>query len=206
VKAVVARPSFRASLVVGWDNLRVIVSSTIVNKIYLNLGSGLSALRSYAGPYSVVRIQSTACEQKRWAFVLEDLDYGFLVDVGLGHEVCVVDASARCRVPRALAQGVEWITYALSRRWLGRTYEPVVRGCRCGDYFDAAYRQVGGRAIKKLDYVAKLTRPTDVRISHVSFRTDMDGKYDCLGELLRRSQPTVTTSTQACLPEQGAMP
>jgi hypothetical protein len=48
-----------------------------VNQVvnFVNLSSGLVWLEMADGPaeYRLIRIQSTACEQKRWSFILEDL-------------------------------------------------------------------------------------------------------------------------------------
>lgn len=74
--------------------------------IFLNLTNGLEFLNDSQRIGGFVRIQSTACEQKRWWPIILDLDYTFLIHVGLGHAVCVCDASAKKQVPRALYQGI----------------------------------------------------------------------------------------------------
>ena len=67
--------------------------------IYLNLTNGIEALEclkpANLNASNLVRIQSTACEQKRWDFILQDLDYSFLMDIALGENVTVVDYSAK---------------------------------------------------------------------------------------------------------------
>ena len=64
--------------------------------IYLNLTNGIEALEILKpANLRFVRIQSTACEQKRWDFILQDLDYSFLMDIALGENVTVVDYIAK---------------------------------------------------------------------------------------------------------------
>jgi hypothetical protein len=71
---------------------------------FINLSSGIAWLESDSPPASphFIRIRSTACEQKRWSFIIEDLDYAFLMGLASGEPCIVYDASARKAVSRAI--------------------------------------------------------------------------------------------------------
>ena len=137
---------------------------------YINLTNGIEYLPEI-DVHGYIRIQSTACEQKRWWFIINDLDYSFLLQVALGNKVIIYDTSAHKNVSRALFQGVEWVKYVLSKCWLGKEITPVVRGCNCRGYFRDCFR-VSSRdkdlAIKKLKYLKKLIDPQVVDIEIIS--------------------------------------
>src|SRR5574340_1552415 len=63
--------------------------------IYLNLTNGLEALPLFADNYKIICIQSTACEQKRWDYILADLDYNLLFDLALGNNCFIIDYTQR---------------------------------------------------------------------------------------------------------------
>jgi hypothetical protein len=123
-------------------------------KHYLNLTNGIEAGPRLAigEPWGFVRIQSTACEQKRWDFLIQDLDVDLLAHLAAGVRCVVWDFSQRKRVPRSLYHGIEWIRYACERRWFGKSIEATVRGNDCRDYFDRSYRAMDRRTKSKLDY------------------------------------------------------
>ena len=92
---------------------------------YVNLSNGIEAL-PYLQRDSVrfMRLQSTSCEQKHWAEILDGLPDGFLLDVAAGCRVIVHDRSCSNRaggLSRAQWQGIEWVRYALARSGLGAT-------------------------------------------------------------------------------------
>lgn len=134
-------------------------------KIYLNLTNGLEYLKELPSyKWKFVRIQSTKCEQKDWNFIIEDLDYEFLFDVGRGEIVYVFDKSERKEMSRALYQGLEWIKYVLNRRWLGKIIVPKVKDNNVSTYFDIQYNKLSRRAKKKLDYVKKFITSNCINI------------------------------------------
>lgn len=90
---------------------------------YLNLSNGIEAL-GLVPRESVrfMRLQSTSCEQKHWAQILDGLPEGFLLDLAAGHDVVVHDRSCTNRaggLSRAQWQGLEWVRYALARAGWG---------------------------------------------------------------------------------------
>ena len=80
---------------------------------FINLPSGIAWFDSTTPPpdYQFIRIQSTACERKRWSSIIEDLDYAFLMAVASGETCIVYDASARKAVSRAVYQGLPWFKF-----------------------------------------------------------------------------------------------
>lgn len=65
----------------------------------------------------IVRIQSTACEQKRWGAILHEVGGDFLYNLAIGNTCVVHDRSERDRETRACWQGLSWIRYATHRAW-----------------------------------------------------------------------------------------
>lgn len=154
---------------------------------FINLSSGLAWLDLPQGPrdFRLVRIQSTACEQKRWSFIIEDLSYEFLIRAARGDTCRVWDTSARKEVSRAIYQGLPWIRYASERRWLGISRPAFVKGCNAEGYFDQCFRHLSDRAKGKLDYTGKFLATTEVRLESRCVRSGLDGKYGELSSLLQ---------------------
>jgi len=166
---------------------------------FINLTNGIEYLPEIGPIDGFVRIQSTACEQKRWWRIIRDLDYTFLLAVASGIAVTVYDTSQKKNVPRALYQGIEWIRYALSRRWLDSEVIPIVRGCNCQAYFRECYDRFSeerSRGLQKLDYVGKLTAPNALNLQIVSKPTHLDGRYDIYREILVRESRTLDEREQ----------
>lgn len=173
-----------------------------MKRAYINLSSGITRIEEIQNdsryqkgfldglsPVGLVRIQSTWCEQKRWDKILQDLDYGFLLDLALGHDVVVYDASAQKDVSRALYQGLEWIRYVLTRRWLGKIEPTFVKRNDVTQYFGEQYldKVSQNRELKrKLDYPLRLAanKPEKILLEGDCKRTDLDGKYSELSVIL----------------------
>lgn len=155
-------------------------------KHYLNLTNGIESLPHLpAGvTFSFVRIQSTACEQKRWDFILQDLDSDLLLNLAVGTRCIIHDYSNKKSVPRAIYQGVEWIRYALTAHWLGERYPVVVRNFNAAAYFDEVYRQLQKPTRQKLSYFRKFVLTDAIRLQSMPARTVNDGKYDFYRHLL----------------------
>jgi hypothetical protein len=151
---------------------------------FVNLTNGIEAIPMIEEPFAFIRIQSTACEQKRWAHILNDLDYTFLLPISLGYSVTIYDFGARKAVPRAIYQGVEWIKYALNRRWLDEEYAPIVRGHNCARYFDECYRKLDDKTLKRLDYFRKFLNTDKIVINTVTNQTVHDGDYSFYASIL----------------------
>ena len=120
---------------------------------YLNLTNGLI----YEDKKSnYIRIQSTACEQKRWDFIIQDLDNDFLYRLATGEKCIIYDKSEKDRIPRAMWQGVEWIKFVLWQRWYGIAYTPIMRnGDNCTLYFKHVFMNLDKRTFQKVDYFRK---------------------------------------------------
>lgn len=147
---------------------------------YINLTNGIEFIPELNQDSSlkVVRIQSTACEQKRWDFILQDLDYTFLLDLALGNTVTVVDYGANKPVPRACYQGLEWVRYALNKCWFGKEEKAVVRGCDSTNYFRECYAKLDKRTLKKLEYFKKFLMTNEIHLEYRTKSTDRDGDYN----------------------------
>jgi len=150
-----------------------------MNKVYyLNLTNGLEFCSLYPN-HKYVRIQSTYCEGKFWQRIIQDLDYDFLLNIVSGKKVIVVDASGKKNIPRSLYQGIPWIEYVLSRRWLHKVIKSKVKGIPCGEYFEEQYKNLSRPTKKKLDYVKKFLNSnlSEIKIKCISYSTKHDGDY-----------------------------
>ena len=110
------------------------------------------------------------------------------MDVALGNTVYVIDYGADKNVPRALYQGLEFIKYTLSRRWLNTIIDANVRGNDCSKYFEECYRALDKRTLKKLDYFRKFLKAKFIDIVRVSASTDKDGNYEYYKNILWRER------------------
>lgn len=154
---------------------------------YLNLTNGIEFIPricSYT-TFKFIRIQSTACEQKRWDFILQELDYNFLLDLALGEEVVVIDYGANKPVPRACYQGIEWVKYALNKCWFGKEEKAIVRGYDSTNYFRECYAKLDKRTLKKLEYFKKFLMTSELHLEYKTKSTDKDGDYDYYKDILK---------------------
>jgi len=162
-------------------------------KYYLNLTNGIEFL-NYADlcehDIGFIRIQSTACEQKRWEFILNDLDYDFLLNLALGRMCVVVDYSNKNnnKKCRAVWQGLEWIKFVLFRVWFNVDCIVFVAGKECTKYFNEQYRKLDRKTTTRLKYFKKflITNPAtnSIRIYHFTEKTENDGNYDYFRKVL----------------------
>jgi len=142
---------------------------------WVNLTNGLQAIRDYnLTEYSVMRLQSTHCEQKRWGDVLASVPDEFLFRLALGDECRVFDYGARKAVPRAVWQGLEWVRYAVTRRWTGKMLAPGGRAKMMGPYFAELYAKLTSKEKARLDYFGGMATGAP-RISSVATVTTHDG-------------------------------
>ncbi len=157
--------------------------------IYLNLTNGIEALRELKlKEVKFIRIQSTKCEQKDWSFIIEDLDYQFLLDLALGEKVTVVDFSARKERTRAIYQGLPWIIYVLNRRWFNREITPFVKTHEVTNYFRNEYHNLSKRAKKKLDYIKKFLSTDKIYLCSNYEKTFLDSKYEIYRNILKNAK------------------
>lgn len=146
---------------------------------FVNLSNGLRCPHiAEIKKVNFLRLQSTHCEQKLWAKVLENLGPEFLVAAAQGI-VVVHDRSEKPRVPRALWQGVDWVGYALQRAWFGpilthfnRWGSPmrIARICYSRNgmlisrYWEEQYRQLPRRVKNNLKYYRQFVTVPEVMI------------------------------------------
>ena len=132
-----------------------------------------------------MRLQSTWCEQKRWADVLTALPDEFLVRAALGERITVIDYGAHADAPRAIWQGLEWVKYALHRTWFERMYTPVGRAQSMQHYFGTQYQELDERVLVRLRYFRRFAAG-QLQIGALFGRSRYDGNYQALASLLRR--------------------
>ena len=154
-------------------------------KSYLNLTNGIEYLGDIKAD-GFIRIQSTACEQKRWDFIIQELDYSFLMDLALGEIVMVHDMGANKETSRAIYQGLEFVKFALNKNWLGKDYIPKVRGFNCYKYFIEVYNNLDKRTLKKLDYFKKFLKTDCIWLLGHSKATIHDGDYTYYNDKLEQ--------------------
>jgi hypothetical protein len=147
-------------------------------KYYLNLTNGIEFLAKYptlAQNFDIgfIRIQSSLCEAKKWQKIIDDLDYGFLMDLALGRPCVVVDYSQRKAVSRALFQGLEWIKYVLNREWFGIEYPSFVKRHNCTKYFSGLFKRLKKQKIR---HVKKFLIATELLLESFSQSTKKDGE------------------------------
>lgn len=145
--------------------------------VFINLSNGIEAIHDFDLHLSNVRflrIQSTACEQKRWEHILLDLSPDFLLLSSLGKIVVVYDFGAKKDVSRAIWQGLEWIKYVFSRSWLKKEYSLTGRAKSMGNYFYNEYRFLSKNTKSMLDYYGKYSVGL-IDIKGISLPTCHDG-------------------------------
>lgn len=93
---------------------------------YVNLTRGLECphLDTLPTPPRMLRIQSTWCEQKRWADILWTVGPDLYYHLAVGEVVTVHDLSEKPRQTRATWQGLSWIRAACQLAWDGRVQLP----------------------------------------------------------------------------------
>ena len=157
---------------------------------YINLTNGIEAIPSIGlDNCRFIRIQSTLCEQHLWDRIIQDLDYDFLMNLALGNKCIVYDFGAKKPKSRAMYQGLEFIKYVLSRRWLNKEYITNVskknnsKQC-CNKYFDECYKKLESRSKKKIDYFIPYINCDLINLFCVSDSTTHDGDKTFYNNLL----------------------
>ncbi len=169
---------------------------------FLNLTNGLEALPALRAAgiedYAFLRIQSTACEQKRWDALIADLDNHFLMCLALGDTCIVHDYSNKGEVSRALWQGLEFVRFCLERTWFGRDYavDPSMH-----PYFEQVSRELRPTSRHKLKYFRKWLLTSELSLKVKAGRTTHDGDAAFYQNLLRsiKMQAAEGGSSAACV-------
>lgn len=166
-------------------------------KVYLNLTNGIEALNwLHIDDYRFVRIQSTAIEQHRFDYILQDLDYNFLMDLALGEEVIVIDGSRNNKKgSKAIFYGLEWIRFALYKAWFNKNINVYVNKNNVTNYFLEQYKKLKKSTKQKLKYFRKFLSCNDIKLIGYSFYTDNDGNYDFFKQTLITKQGVKNAST-----------
>jgi len=161
-------------------------------KHYINLTNGIEAIKDYnLTDYTFIRLQSTACEQKRWNDIILTMSDDLLMSAALGHLCIIYDYGANKKTPRAMWQGLTWLKYVLHRRWYGVEYAPPnSRSANCIPYFRQKYIILSGPAKAKIDYFKKYINVIDplpnIHIISVTDKTSHDGDIEWYSEILEK--------------------
>jgi len=136
---------------------------------FINLSNGFLAIPLFdLKEVSFLRIQSTACEQKRWSNILNDLDSNFLMSLALGYKCKVYDFSERKPCTRAVYQGLEWVIYVLNRRWFDKEIIPYVKNNNVQLYFRECYNKLTKIEKGKIDFYKKFLNTNKLNIETIS--------------------------------------
>lgn len=130
---------------------------------FINLSNGLICNSNGCfpdRPLKFVRIQSTWCEQKRWAPILDTLGADFLMALAEGRNVVVHDKSEKNRQTRAGWQGLSWIRYACMHAWYDvHTREWSRSGVNVSDYWEEQYHKLPRGTRSMLRYFRRYAAP-----------------------------------------------
>lgn len=161
---------------------------------YINLTNGIEAIPDLPIGFHFIRIQSTMCEQQLWNQVLMGLDMDFLMNVALGNQCVIYDYGCKKPVSRAVFQGVEFIKFALYRRWKKETYHTEIwrhkeqsYGKDCTKWFDACYQKLERKTRHRLDFFLPYFRGS-INIYAISAATRHDGDIDFYVQVLHKWQ------------------
>ena len=154
---------------------------------YINLTNGVDVIPLLDEDYHFIRIQSTACEQKLWGKILDELDYDLLMNLALGNLCLIYDYSARKETSRALYQGLPWIEFVLNKVWFDRDTKPMVRNTDVKAYFETEYSLIKeSHTVERLKYFRKFLGTDHIRLSYISSQTSHDGNYTHYREILHK--------------------
>jgi hypothetical protein len=141
---------------------KVIFKPGEITTHFLNLTNGLYATKYVGGNYHLLRIESTACEQKLWDRVVMSATPDLLTRWSQGATTIIWDRSERPRSPRALWQGVPFISYCFDRQMGSPPPTTFVLHPRGGSgglnvagYFEECYRGLEPSTRKYLRYFRK---------------------------------------------------
>lgn len=153
---------------------------------WINLTNGLQAIADHSlTDYHVMRLQSTHCEQKRWADTLASVPDEFMWHLAMGDTCVVYDYGARKSCPRAVWQGLELFRYVAERRWFGRVVEPNGGVGAMGSYFSSVYAELTKPQKHRLDYYGGFARMGGVERVSMRYVTDATSHDGDRGFMLR---------------------
>ena len=144
--------------------------TSVDTRLWVNLTAGVEVLPAMEPDLlpslHFTRIRSTHCERAEWDALIRDLDNSLLFQLARGFRVVLVDCgSARddgCS--RALWQGLEFVRFVLSRRWLDHSTDACadgvnIHGADMTRHFASAEHNLSEVAKRKVDYYKKFAGP-----------------------------------------------
>ena len=156
---------------------------------FINLTNGVQAIKDYnLLEYRFIRLQSTACEQKRWGFILETISDDLLLRLAIGEKCIVYDYGAHKEIPRAVWQGLGWLRFALELSWLNRIYTPKGRMSTGRNYFEQKYLTLHPNVKNRLKYFKKFLNTDTLYLSSVTSFTTKDGDYEYYNNLIKENK------------------
>lgn len=160
---------------------------------YINLTNGILAIPEYdLTEYRFIRIQSTWCEQGRWEDILMTLSDDFLMNLVLGNNCIVYDYGARKRTPRAVWQGLAWISLVLHTVWFNTPQEFFYQKVRRGGipllhYFYHQYHDLSDKCLNKIKYYRKFTTG-EFHLHAIVDSTLLDNETELFKDILRKAE------------------
>ena len=146
---------------------------------FVNLTNGLQAIKDYKlEDYRFMRLQSTACEQKKWMQIIDNLSEELLLHLAVGNNCIVYDYGADKRVPRSVWQGLEFIKFVLNKKWLGKEYQLEGRMKQAQKYFDIVYHNLPARSFSKIKYFGRYLNTKDINLSAVTSSSRKDNNLE----------------------------
>jgi hypothetical protein len=115
---------------------------------YINLTNGIEFIPKLK-TYRFLRLQSSICENKKWNYLLQDLDNDFLMNLAIGNTCIVYDCSNKRKIPRSLYQGLKFIIYILNLIWFNKNKKIIVNNVNCQNYFYQEYKKLNKQILKK---------------------------------------------------------
>ena len=157
---------------------------------------------------SFFRLQSTHCESRQYAAILENLDNHLLLSLALGYIVVLFDYGCRGSkvddhrdgIPRSYWWGIEWITFALNHFWdlENRDDAPMVRGCNTRKAFEEQLYALPKDVRRRIKYFRPYLRSRRrIHLYPVYAKTDRDGDKAFYAGLLKNAVETEAPPVQA---------
>jgi len=165
-------------------------------KHFINLTNGIESLdRLNLDPENVmfIRIQSSHCERHLWNRIIMETDHNLYMMLALGHECRVYDFGTNTEMAKAIYMGVEWLKFALNKRWFGKDYKPLAKGRNITSYFTQEYGKLDKHAKKKIDYFKKFLLCDELRLIGISDETNMDAKNGYFRSILTKHFDEIST-------------
>jgi hypothetical protein len=157
---------------------------------FINLFGGLEWLQFHEpvrNNIHFVRIQSTACEQKRWDFIIRDLDHTLLVYLSQGYPCTIYDMSRKNLESRALYQGLTFIRFVIEYYWFGcKPPRLNVRGQDSTEYFYSQLHALSPEAVNKLKTYQKILTTKEIFLTSRCLLSNHTDDYVTLRNILEK--------------------